>query len=74
MSYFDGIIPEACRSCFSWDGQKWVQLDPGLCDECDYMLDMFPMIDEDKEKEREKWRLLEIIEEPLWTVPKEPNP
>lgn len=45
MSYFDGIIPKACSSCFFWDGQKWVQSDPGLCDECDHTLDMFPMID-----------------------------
>ncbi len=28
MSYFDGIIPKACRSCFTWNGQNWVQTDP----------------------------------------------
>ena len=69
MSYFDGTIPKACRSCFSWGGQKWVQADPGLCDECDYMLDMFPMIDEDKESEQKKWELLSIMEEPTWSMP-----
>ncbi len=52
MSYFDGIIPQACRSCFTWNGQNWIQADPGLCDECDYMLDMFPLVDGDKERER----------------------
>ena len=35
MSYFDGIIPKACRGCFAWDGQKWVQIDEGLCDACE---------------------------------------
>ena len=69
MSYFDGIIPKACRGCFFWDGRKWVQEDPGLCDECDYMLDMFPLIDEDKEREREKWELLSTMEEPVWSMP-----
>ena len=71
MSYFDGIIPKACRGCFSWDGQKWVQADPGLCDECDYMLDMFPLIDKDKERERERWNLLPVLEEPAWVMPLE---
>ena len=69
MSYFDGIIPEACRRCFSWDGQRWVQPDPGLCDGCGYMLDMFPLIDNDKEREREKWELLPVLEGPVWTMP-----
>ena len=71
MSYFDGIIPKACRSCFFWDGQKWRQTDPGLCDECDYMLDMFPLIDKDKAREREKWDLLPIMGEPAWAMPRE---
>ena len=53
MSYFDGIIPNACRGCFAWDGQKWVQIDEGLCDACEYMLDMFPILDVDKAKERD---------------------
>ena len=52
MSYFDGIIPKACAACFSWDGQKWVQADPGLCDACDYMLEMFPLLDGDQELQR----------------------
>ncbi|MBD5161501.1 MAG: hypothetical protein HDT14_05690 [Oscillibacter sp.] len=68
MSYFDGIIPEACRNCFSWDGHKWVQVDSWLCDECDYMLDMFPMIDSDKERERERWQLLTTMEKPVWRL------
>ena len=71
MSYFDGIIPETCRDCFFWDGQRWKQRDPGLCDECDYMLDMFPLIDRDKDAERKKWELLSIMEEPVWTMPRE---
>lgn len=69
VSYFNGIIPEACRRCFFWNGQKWAQTDPGLCDECDHMLDMFPLIDEDKAREREKWELLSAMEEPLWIMP-----
>ena len=72
MSYFDGIIPKACRNCFFWDGQKWIQTDSGLCDECDYMLDMFPMIDQDKDREREKWALLPTMEDPVWIMPREP--
>lgn len=71
MSYFDGIIPAACRSCFFWDGQKWVQSDPGLCDECDHTLDMFPMIDRDKAAEWKKWELLPTLEEPRWSMPRE---
>ena len=71
MIYFNGVIPQACRSCFSWDGQKWVQTDPGLCDECDYMLDMFPMIDQDKDLERNRWALLPMTGEPTWTLPQE---
>ena len=66
MSYFDGIIPEACLDCFHWDGRKWVQTEPGLCDNCEYMLDMFPLIDEDKQREREKWQRLSCMEEPSW--------
>lgn len=73
MSYFDGIIPTACRSCFTWNGQNWIQTDPGLCDECDYMLDMFPLVDGDKEREREKWELLSTMEEPIWTIPQDKN-
>lgn len=69
MSYFDGMIPRACRGCFAWDGRKREQTDPGLCDGCGNMLDMFPMIDSDKE--REKWELLPILEEPVWTMPRE---
>ena len=68
MSYFDGIIPEACRDCFHWDGTKWVQTEPGLCDNCEYMLDMFPLIDKDKRKERERWRLLADMDEPVWHI------
>ena len=68
MSYFDGIIPPACRDCFQWDRQKWVQKDSGLCDGCDYMLDMFPMIDADKEREREKWQRLPTLDEPSWHI------
>ena len=71
MSYFDGIIPKACCSCFFWDGQRWVQSDPGLCDECDHTLDMFPMIDQDKAAERKKWALLPTLEEPRWILPRE---
>ena len=71
MSYFDGIIPKACRNCFYWDGQKWVQKDSGLCDNCENMLDMFPMIDRDKEAERKKWKLLPTLEEPTWTMPQD---
>ena len=52
MRYFDGISPKACCSCFTWNGQNWIQTEPGLCDECDYMLDMFPLIDGNKERER----------------------
>ena len=52
MRYFDRISPKACRSCFTWNGQNWIQTEPGLCDECDYMLDMFPLIDGNKERER----------------------
>lgn len=52
MRYFDGISPKACRSCFTWNGQNWIQTEPGLCDKCDYMLDMFPLIDGNKERER----------------------
>lgn len=66
MSYFDGMIPKACSGCFSWDGQKWVQLDSGLCDACDYMLDMFPVLDANKDIEREKLCLLAVIDEPEW--------
>lgn len=66
MSYFDGIIPKACFGCFLWNGQKWVQLDSGLCDECDYMLDMFPVLDVSKAIEREKLCLLAVIDEPEW--------
>jgi hypothetical protein len=36
MSFFDGIIPKVCEDCFIWDGQRWIQTEPGLCDECDY--------------------------------------
>ena len=49
MSYFDGIIPKSCAACFSWDGRQWIQEDPGLCDECDHMLEMFPLLDGDRE-------------------------
>jgi len=69
MSYFDGIIPKECRNCFIWDGQKWVQNDPGLCDECDHMLDMFPLIDKDKTRERKQWQLLPVMAEPAWNMP-----
>lgn len=68
MSYFDGIIPKACATCFSWDGQKWVQTDPGLCDECDYMLEMFPILDGDRDSQRKKWDLLTILDPPEWTA------
>lgn len=66
MSYFDGIIPRSCEPCFSWDGEKWVQTDPGLCDECDHMLDMFPVLDADRQKERENLRLLAEMATPEW--------
>lgn len=68
MSYFDGIIPKTCTACFSWDGQKWVQTDPGLCDECDYMLEMFPLLDGDQELQRKKWDLLTILDPPEWAA------
>lgn len=71
MSYFDGIIPEPCRRCFIWNGQNWIQADPGLCDECDHMLAMFPLIDTNKKLEREKWDLLTTVEEPVWTMPQD---
>lgn len=67
MSYFDGIIPNPCAACFSWDGQKWVQTDPGLCDECDYMLEMFPLLNGDQDSQRKKWDLLTILDTPEWT-------
>ena len=73
MRYFDRISPKACRSCFTWNGQNWIQTEPGLCDECDYMLDMFPLLDGDKEREQEKWELLSTMEEPAWTVPRDKN-
>ncbi|MDE7262427.1 MAG: hypothetical protein K2N78_10300 [Oscillospiraceae bacterium] len=68
MSYFDGIIPKACRNCFHWSGTKWVQAEPGLCDNCEYMLDMFPLISGDKRQEREKWRRLPDMDEPSWHI------
>lgn len=68
MSYFDGIIPKACAVCFSWDGQKWVQTDPGLCDECDYMLEMFPLLNGDQDSQRKNWDLLTILDPPEWAV------
>ncbi len=68
MSYFDGIIPNACRSCFAWDGQKWVQIDEGLCDACEYMLDMFPILDADKAKERDNLALLSTLPPPEWST------
>jgi len=71
MSYFDGIIPQVCRGCFTWDGQKWVQTVPGLCDECDHMLEIFPMIGTNKESEHKKWELLSIMAEPAWIMPED---
>lgn len=64
MSYFDGTIPKSCASCFSWNGETWIQTAPGLCDKCDCMLDMFPVLDADREKEREKLRLLAEMDTP----------
>ncbi len=37
------------------------------------MLDMFPLLDGDKEREQEKWELLSTMEEPAWTVPRDKN-
>ena len=68
MSYFDGIIPEACRNCFHWDGSKWVQTEPGLCDNCENMLDMFPLIDGDTQQKQEKWQRLFDMDEPTWHI------
>lgn len=66
MSYFDGKIPEACRACFHFVDGKWKQIDPGCCDNCDFMLDMFPLITSDGILDREKCLLLEIMEPPEW--------
>jgi hypothetical protein len=37
------------------------------------MLDMFPLVDGDKERKREKWELLSTMEEPIWTIPQDKN-
>ncbi len=69
MSYFDGIIPKSCAACFFWDGRQWIQEDPGLCDECDHMLEMFPLLDGDRESRQKKWDLLTMLDPPQWTAP-----
>lgn len=67
MSCFVGILPKTCSDCFYWDGRKWVQIDSGLCDECDYMLEMFPVLDADRRIGREKMNLLETWDKPEWS-------
>ncbi len=70
MSFFDGIIPKVCEDCFFWDGQRWIQTEPGLCDECDYMVAMFPLLEGDQESRRKKWELLfELDDAPEWHLP-----
>ena len=59
MSYFNGLIPAACRECFSFDGTKWVQNTPRLCDECDFASEMFPVLTPRGRLDHKQWALLE---------------
>ncbi|MDE7243340.1 MAG: hypothetical protein K2O18_05090 [Oscillospiraceae bacterium] len=66
MSYFDGIIPEICAACFHWQAGKWEIIDSGMCGECAYTLEMFPVLEKNGGINKERYQLLEVIQEPDW--------
>lgn len=68
MSYFDGKIPACCRSCFYLQHGQWVQRDIGLCDECSFLLEMFPVIFSNCKIDHQAMELLRQETEPNWSL------
>ncbi len=66
MSFFDGIIPQCCAKCFEFQDGHWRHKDPGLCDECDCAMVMFPLLPPGFATAHDALDWVQNAEEPVW--------